>query len=154
MQSLSRLSLISHRSFILFHASGIPVQSYLLTIKQNTRYPLSLPSIFILHSFLCRLAYRVSHVRSISRKFYRLLQISPLVYTFFLHHKVSFDIIFFTYFFRIFFHDSYIHSLFLFLSSSVCFLFSSSSIRHSFIPPFLSFSLLLINNRSLFIRVP
>lgn len=62
------------------------------------------------------------------------------MYTFSLHHKVSLDIIFFTYFFRIFFHDSYIHSLSLFLSSSVCFLFSSSSIRHSFIPPFLFLS--------------
>lgn len=44
---------ISHRSFILFHASGTSVHWYLLTInKTRGRYALSLSSIFILHPFL------------------------------------------------------------------------------------------------------
>lgn len=51
--ALPRLPVISHRSFILFHASGTLVQWYLLTInKTRGHYTLSLPSIFILHSFL------------------------------------------------------------------------------------------------------
>lgn len=54
--ALPRLSVISHRSFILFYASGTLVQWYLLTInKTRGHYTLSLPSIFILHLFLSTL---------------------------------------------------------------------------------------------------
>lgn len=139
--SLSRLSLISHRSFILFHASGTPVQSYLLTIKQNTRVipyraPFNIyPSSIFVPTRLPRLARSLYLTEILSST----ANFSPLLYTFPLHRKVSLDIIFFTYFFRIFFHDLYIHSLSLSFSQ-VCFLFSSSSIRYSFIPPFLFLS--------------
>lgn len=54
--ALPRLSVISHRSFILFYASGTLVQWYLLTInKTRGHYILSFPSIFILHLFLSTL---------------------------------------------------------------------------------------------------
>lgn len=51
--AVPHLLVISHRSFILFHASGTSVHWYLLTInKTRGRYALSLSSIFILHPFL------------------------------------------------------------------------------------------------------
>lgn len=54
--ALPRLSVISHRSFILFYAPGTLVQWYLLTInKTHGHYTLSPPSIFILHLFLSTL---------------------------------------------------------------------------------------------------
>jgi hypothetical protein len=51
--AIPHLPVISHWSFILFHASGTSVHRYLLTInKTRGRYTLSLSSIFILHPFL------------------------------------------------------------------------------------------------------
>lgn len=61
--SLSRFSLISHRSLILFHASGTSVQFYLLIIIAKHVDVISyrfLQYLFFIH--FSRLAYRVSHV--------------------------------------------------------------------------------------------